>query len=114
MPARSTGNDCAKPINYYFMGKLKKCPQTQWHIIYTTPDAAEAHIIAGRLRASGITAILDRAPGMASIGITIGTLGETRVLVHPADYHAASSILSDDESNDTSSNLPLLSEPDDQ
>lgn len=64
-----------------------------WMIVYTTPNHAEAHIIAGRLQHEGIQAIVDHAIGSQAIGITVNLMGEVRVLVHPSDYDAAMDIL---------------------
>lgn len=68
-----------------------------WMIVYTTHNPEEAHIVAGRLKHEGIPAIVDHAIGARSIGITIGSMGEVRVLVHPNDYDDAVAILDPDE-----------------
>lgn len=71
----------------------------EWMIVHTTHNPSEAHIIAGRLQHEGIQAIVDKAIGGSALGITIGRLGEVRVLVHPADYNHALDIL-DPEPNE--------------
>ena len=62
-------------------------------IVYITHDLSEAHIVAGRLQSESIPAIVDHAAGRSAIGITIGSFGEVRVLVHPANYDRAIEIL---------------------
>ena len=77
------------------MSKLsKKEPQApQWIVVYVTNDITVAHIVAGRLKHEGIHAIIDHMAGRDAIGITIGVMGEVRVLVHPQDYDDALDIL---------------------
>ncbi len=67
-----------------------------WMIVYTTHNPEEAHIVAGRLKHEGIMAMVDHAIGARSIGITIGSMGEVRVLVHPKDYDTAMTVLDPD------------------
>ena len=69
----------------------------KWAVIYITHDITEAHIVAERLKSENIMAILDHMPGMSAIGITLGSFGEVRVLVHPAEYDRAYAILFPDE-----------------
>lgn len=64
-----------------------------WMIAYITNDIQEAGIVAGRLKHEGIMAILDHMPGMSAFGLTLGSWGEVRVLVHPNDYDLALDIL---------------------
>lgn len=62
-------------------------------IVYITNVLADAHIVAGRLQAEGIPAMINHMAGMNAIGIRIGALGEIRVLVHMANYERALDIL---------------------
>lgn len=68
-----------------------------WIVIYITHNLPEAHIVAGRLEHEGIPAIVDYMAGRSALGLTIGTWGEVRVLVHPDDYEIAHLILFPDE-----------------
>lgn len=71
----------------------KNSDSNTWMIVYTTHNSGEAHIVAGRLKHEGIPAMVDHAIGARSIGITIGSMGEIRVLVHPKDYDMAINLL---------------------
>jgi Putative prokaryotic signal transducing protein len=78
----------------------KRKPKTDppvWMVVLETIDIAEAHIVAGRLRAEGIHAWVHQEPGASAIGITVGVLGRIHVLVNAADYAAAVRILDEDE-----------------
>jgi len=66
-------------------------------VVYQTHDVMDAHIVAGRLEVESIPAMVHRPIGAAALGITIGGLGEIRVLVNPADYERAIEILEPDE-----------------
>ncbi len=70
---------------------------TEWRIVFETHNSAEAHVIAGRLDASNIPAIVHQEAGGRALGITVGRLGEVKVLVHPDDYDRALAILEPDE-----------------
>ncbi len=65
-------------------------------VVYTTFNAPEAHIVAGRLKSEGIPALVHQAPGANAIGIHIGSLGEVTVLVREEDYWRAIAILEPD------------------
>lgn len=65
----------------------------EWMVAYVTHIITEAHIIVGRLQHEGIPAIIDHMAGRDAIGLTIGTWGEVRVLVHPENYDAALMLL---------------------
>ncbi|MBI1281470.1 MAG: hypothetical protein GC179_25305 [Anaerolineaceae bacterium] len=89
---------------------------SEWMIVYETPVEAEAYIIAGRLKVEGIPAMVYRQPGAAALGITIGRLGSITVLVKPADYERALSILEPDELDelpDTTDEITYLGLEDD-
>jgi len=64
-----------------------------WSVVFTTYNVAEAHIVAGRLQSEGIHAWVHQEPMGSAIGITVGPLGEVRVLVNEADFEAALDIL---------------------
>ena len=71
--------------------------QPEWVAIYITHNLQEAHIIAGKLHAYDIPAMVHTEPGASAIGITIGNLGEIKVLIRPDDYDRADEILFGDE-----------------
>ena len=62
-------------------------------VAYITHNLPEAHIIAGRLQSEGIGAWVHQEPFGSALGITVGSLGEVRVLVDEADYEHALAIL---------------------
>lgn len=64
-----------------------------WIAVYITHNLQEAHIIVGRLRANDIPAMIHQEAGAMAIGITLGNLGEIKVLVSPADYERAANLL---------------------
>ena len=71
---------------------------TEWRIIFETYNSAEAQVIVGRLDASGIPALVYQEAGGRALGITVGRLGEVKVLVRPADFERAVAILEPDDS----------------
>jgi hypothetical protein len=77
-----------------------------WVVILSTDNVSEAHIVAGRLQYEGIAAWVHQQPGVSGLGITVGVLGEVRVLVNADDYEVATAILDQelppllDEDND--------------
>lgn len=66
-------------------------------VVYVTHNIHEAQIVAGRLEHEGIPALLHTEPGASAMGITIGRLGEIKVLVHPENYDIALNILFPEE-----------------
>lgn len=66
-------------------------------MVYVTHVMAEAHIIAGRLKYEGIPFHIHSQPGASAIGITIGRMGEIKVLVRPEYYEEALDLLFPDE-----------------
>ncbi len=70
---------------------------TEWMIVYTTTDEAEAHIVAGRLEVEGIKSFIQRESLGGIIGITYGAMGDIKVVVNPEDYERTMSILEPDE-----------------
>jgi hypothetical protein len=65
-------------------------------VVYLTYNLSEAYIIAGRLEVEGVPAMVHRQAGAGAFGITVGSLGEVSVLVHPPDYERALAILDTD------------------
>ena len=68
----------------------------EWRVVFTTNNAAEAEIIASRLRADDVPAMVHQEAGGRALGITVGILGEVKVLVRPDDYERAITILEPD------------------
>lgn len=64
-----------------------------WIAVYVTHNLPEAHIIVGKLRAYDISSMIHQEAGAAAIGITLGNLGEIKVLVSPADSERAANLL---------------------
>ncbi len=70
-----------------------KSDSPQWIAVFITHNLPEAHIVLGRLRAHDIPAMLHQEAGAAAIGITLGNLGEIKVLVSPADAERAADLI---------------------
>lgn len=64
-----------------------------WIAVCVTHNLPEAHIIAGKLRTYDIPAMIHQEAGASAIGITLGNLGEIKILVSPADYERALELL---------------------
>lgn len=75
----------------------KKSNRPEWIVIYVCHDLQEAHIVAGKLQAFDIPAMVNTVPGASAFGITYGNLGEIKVLIHPEDYDRAEDILFPEE-----------------
>lgn len=65
----------------------------QWIAVYITNNLQEAHVLAGKLKANEIPALIHQEAGATALGITLGNLGEIKILVMPADYERAERIL---------------------
>ena len=65
----------------------------QWVAVYITHNSPEAHILIGKLRAHDIPAMIHQEAGATALGITLGNLGEIKVLVSPDDYDEAAALL---------------------
>ena len=65
----------------------------QWVAVFVTHNLPEAHIVMGKLRAHNLPAMLHQEAGATALGITLGNLGEVKVLVSPEDYDEASALL---------------------
>lgn len=79
------------------MGNQLQRSSADWMIVFVTYNFAEAHIVAGRLESEGVRAQIHREPGASALGIHIGSLGEIKVLVRPADFDLAEAILYPEE-----------------
>ena len=76
------------------MQSTRKTPQgPEWIAIYVTHNLQEAHIMAGKLGANDVPSMIHQEAGATALGITLGHLGEVKVLVSPADYERAAAIL---------------------
>ncbi|MCY4464124.1 MAG: DUF2007 domain-containing protein [Chloroflexi bacterium] len=64
-----------------------------WVAVYITHNVQEAHVIAGKLQTCDIASMIHQEAGAAAIGITLGNLGEIKVLVSPKDYERAAEVL---------------------
>jgi hypothetical protein len=90
----------------------------EWMIVYITYNVVEAHIIAGRLHSEDIPAMVHQEAGASAIGITLGRLGEVKVLVNPGDYERALAILETEADDidalpDTTNNVTYYLDEDD-
>lgn len=72
-------------------GKPAKGPQ--WVAVYITHNLPEAHIVIGKLNAHNLPAMLHQEAGATALGITLGNLGEIKVLVSPDDFEEAAALL---------------------
>ncbi|MCY3782050.1 MAG: DUF2007 domain-containing protein [Chloroflexi bacterium] len=68
----------------------------RWIAAYITHNLQEAHILLGKLRAHEIPAMIHQEAGATALGITLGNLGEIKILVAPADYDQAVALLRTD------------------
>lgn len=87
-----------------------------WIAVYITHNLQEAHIIVGRLRAYDIPAMIHQEAGAMAIGITLGNLGEIKVLVSPADHERAANLLfppADEQIEASNDNIQLIWQDDD-
>ena len=66
---------------------------SEWMVVYLTNNHSEAYIVAGRLQSEDIPAWVHQPPAGSAMGITVGLLGEIRVLVDASDYDRAMAIL---------------------
>jgi hypothetical protein len=77
-------------------GAMSGGQRPTWMVVLTTNNEAEAQIVAGRLETEGLRTFIQREPAGSALGITIGKLGENKVLVLESDYERALDILSPD------------------
>jgi hypothetical protein len=74
-------------------------PNTSWMIVYVADSQPEAHIIVGRLEASGVRSWVQQEPVGQAFGFLVGPLSQVKVLVHPDDYEDAIAILDEEETS---------------
>ena len=85
------------------MSIQKSSGAPQWIAIAITHSLPEAHILAGKLGAHGIPTMIHQEAGAAAIGITLGNLGEIKLLVAPADVERAEAVLYPDSADELES-----------
>lgn len=73
-----------------------------WLVVFSTYNPAEAHVIAGKLQSAGFHPWVHQEPGGSALGITVGLLGELRVLVLEQEYEAVQRLLEADLEYDSS------------
>ncbi len=64
----------------------------RWIDIYTTYDESEAAIISGFLENEGISSRVESSR-VSQIPVSVGKIGEIRILVHPEDFDKAAKIM---------------------
>ncbi len=64
----------------------------RWTDIYTTYDESEAAIISGFLENEGISCRVESSK-VSQIPVSVGKIGEIRILVHPEDFDKAAKIM---------------------
>ncbi len=73
-------------------------PDPALYVVATTLGVVEARIIAGRLESLGIPTLVHHEPLGSALGLTIGALGEAKVLVPKKYYELAMATLHPDDS----------------
>ena len=68
--------------------------KVRWEVVTTAHGLSEAAIIRGRLETEGIPARVHQEPAGTAIGLTVGLLGEVKVLVPAPLVESALQILS--------------------
>lgn len=76
----------------------------QWMAVYITHNLPEAHIVIGKLRAHNLPAMIHQEAGATALGITLGNLGEIKILVSPEDYDRAAALLFSDSADQIEAN----------
>ena len=76
----------------------------QWSAIYITHNLQEAHIVVGMLQANDVPAMIHQEAGATALGITLGNLGEIKVLVSSEEYERAAALLYPDEKDEIEAN----------
>ena len=71
----------------------------EFMVVYVAGSDPEAHNVAGRLQSEGVPTWVHQEPVGSAYGITVGPLGEGRVLVRSDDYERALAILEQDDSD---------------
>ena len=76
----------------------------QWIAVYITHNLQEAHIVFGKLQANDVPAMIHQEAGATALGITLGNLGEIKILVAPADFNRAGALLYPDVNDEIEAN----------
>jgi hypothetical protein len=83
-----------------------------WMVVYVAYSEPEAYVVKGRLESEGIGAFVHQEPIGRAYGLTVGPLGEVKVLVRAEEYDQALAILEEDiDEDDDDESLP---DPDDE
>ena len=87
---------------------LEKSRGPDWIAIYVTHNLQEAHIMAGKLKAHDLPCHIHQEAGATALGITLGNLGEIKILVDPDDFARAEALLFPDPLNQIEANNDKL------
>jgi hypothetical protein len=71
----------------------KEMTEEQWEVLDEISGSIEAEILRGMLEAQDIPVILSQEGAGRALGLTIGALGETQVLVPRNKFESAREIL---------------------
>ena len=77
-----------------------------WVEIKKVYDAVQAELLRGLLEAQGIDVLLSQEGAARAIGINIGAMGDTQVLVRSEDEDAARELMRQYEAGDLENSLP--------
>lgn len=66
-------------------------------VVYVAYSEPEAYVVAGRLKSEGVDSFVHQEPVGRAYGLSVGPLGEVKVMVRPDQYDQALTILDDDE-----------------
>lgn len=72
-------------------------PSNAWMVVYVASSEPEAYVVAGRLKSEGVDSFVHQEPVGRAYGLSVGPLGEVKVMVRPDQYDQALTILDDDE-----------------
>ena len=67
--------------------------EEQWEVLDEISGSIDAEIIRGMLEAKGIPVILSQEGAGRAIGLTIGSLGETQILVPKSKINSAQEVI---------------------
>ncbi len=82
-------------------------------IVYVAGSEPEAYIVVGRLENEGIAAFVSQEPAGRAYGISIGEMGDVKVIVRASDYERAKAILEEDVEDEEDDEDDDLYEDDD-
>jgi hypothetical protein len=77
-----------------------------WVEIKKVYDAVQAELLRGLLEAQGMDVLLSQEGAARAIGINVGAMGDTQLLVRSEDEEAARELLRQYESGDLENSLP--------